>query len=171
MSSSVPRFRVERLDKKHKRADFCCGEQSLDRYLAERANQDAKRHIAAVFVAVPEDSAEVAGYYTLSSASIQAGDLPAALQKKLPRYSHMPAILLGRLAVDQRFQGLELGKALLYSALKQCVASSTDVAAMAVIVDAINDQAKTFYLKFEFIEFEDHPGLLFLPMATVKKVI
>jgi len=71
----------------------------FDEYLKERAGQDMRRRVAAVFVLVPEDEPErIAGFYTLSSASIVLGELPEGIVKKLPRYPMVPAVLIGRLA-------------------------------------------------------------------------
>ena len=86
--------------------DFSCGNSSLDRYLREQAGQDLRRGCATPFVLIAErGGTAILGYYTLSSYGIDAGELPAEVVKKLPRYPLIPATLLGRLAVDRRYQG------------------------------------------------------------------
>jgi hypothetical protein len=89
--------------KAHDRTAFSCGAPELDRYLREHASQDIKRDIARVFVAVRPEATTVCGYYSLSATSFQRDELPAEQAKKLPRYP-VPAVLLGRLAVDHDAQ-------------------------------------------------------------------
>lgn len=97
-------------------------------------------------------------------------DLPAALHRKLPRYDALPAVLLGRLAVDGRYRGRGFGKLLLIDGLRRAYAHSGEVAAMAVIVDGIDDAARLFYEHYGFERFADDPDRLFLPMTTIAKL-
>lgn len=159
---------VEPLRNDHDRANFSCGHASLDRYLKERAGQDFRRGCAAPFVLAPEHgSVSILGYYTLSSYGIDVGDLPANVAKKLPRYPLIPATLLGRLAVDRRHQGQGIGEFLLLDALHRALRQSTEVAAAAVVVDAIDAPAGKFYQNFGIVSFPSIAGRLFLPMKTV----
>ena len=105
--------KIEPLGKKHDRAAFSCGKEKLDRYFREQASQDARRHIAAPFVAVHEERETVLGYYTLSAFAVELGSLPEATVTRLPHYPLVPATLLGRLAVDQTQKGGGLGEFLL----------------------------------------------------------
>lgn len=120
--------------------------------------------MAATFVLVALDGA-VAGYYTLSSSAIRPSELPAEITRKLPRYPLIPAILLGRLAVDLRYRGQGHGRFLLADALFRSVTS--DIAAFAIIVDAKDDDARRFYERESFLPFPDHPMKLFRPMADI----
>ncbi len=159
---------IEPLNKDHNRDAFSCGNQSLDRYLQKTASQDARRGFAAPFVAVGEtDPHTILGYYTLSSFSIDLGDLPEDITKKLPAYSKVPFTLLGRLAIDQRHQHQKLGKILLYDALDRAFKQKSQVASYAVAVDAIDDNAIGFYKHHGFLQFPDNPYRLFLPMKTI----
>ncbi len=90
---------IEPLGPHHDRASFSCGEPALDAYLQRQATQDIRRRVAQVFVLVGETRERIAGYYSLSAASFEKRDLPAALAKRLPHYP-VPAAVLGRLAVD-----------------------------------------------------------------------
>jgi hypothetical protein len=94
--------------KRHSRAAFSCEVESLEVYFRTRANQDVKKKLAAVFV-LAEQSA-VLGYYTLSSYAIDAGELPAEAIRKLPSYPKLPAVLIGRLARDQKYRGQGIGE-------------------------------------------------------------
>src|SRR5207302_1428818 len=82
----------------------------------ERAGQDQQRRVASCFVLVDRVEQTIAGFYTLSAAVVVARDLQGPVARRLPRYPHLPAILLGRLAVDRRYQGRGLGARLLVDA-------------------------------------------------------
>jgi len=159
---------IQPLAKHHDRAAFLCGNETLDRYLKEMARQDARRHIAAPFVLVEKNSPKtILGYYTLSALSIDLGELPADVVRKLPSYPVVPATLLGRLAVDRHHQGHGIGELLLMDALRRVHEQSSQIATVAVIVDAIDQQAVQFYKHFDFLPFPERPTRLFLPMKTI----
>ena len=159
---------TEPLRNDHDRANFSCGNAPLDRYVKEQAGQDFRRGCATPFVLVPEPGeTSIPGYYTLSSYGIDAGELPAEVVKKLPRYPLIPATLLGRLAVDHRHHGRGVGEFLLMDALRRAWTQSAGIAAAAVVVDAIDERAVRFYRHFGFIAFPSIDGRLFLPMRTV----
>jgi GNAT superfamily N-acetyltransferase len=168
----VQRYRIERLGRHHDRAAFSCGEDSLDSYLRERARQDASRNVATVFVLHDAQEHRVAGYYTLSAASVQLDTLPMEMQGQLPRYPNVPVVLLGRLAIDQGYQGRDLGEALLFNALRRAFDVGTQqIAAMAVVVDALHDRARAFYERYGFQRFPDNEYQLFLPMRTIAQLL
>jgi GNAT superfamily N-acetyltransferase len=163
---------IEPLRDGHNRADFLCGNDSLDRYLKEQAGQDFRRACATPFVLVPAyGDAAILGYYTLSSYGIDVGELPAAVAKKLPRYPLIPATLLGRLAVDRRYQGQGIGEFLLLDALYRVLRQSSEIASAAVVVDAIDAGAVKFYEHFGFVAFPSIAGRLFLPMKTAASLV
>lgn len=158
-------YRVRALDNEAATGDFRCGEAALDEYLHRHARQDVKRGVARVFVATPADLAsKVAGFYTLSAASVAAEKLPESLRKKLPRYP-VPAALLGRLAVSELAQGQGLGSILLVDACKRVAAASQTLAVAAIIVDVKSPAAATFYKHFGFVELPGLPGRWMLPRA------
>ena len=95
------------------------------------------------------------------------GELPEAVARKLPRYQLLPATLLGRLAVDQRQRGIGLGGALLLDALHRAYRQSSQIGSVAVIVDAIDDDARRFYRHFNFNELPNRTDRLYLPMKTI----
>lgn len=159
---------IEPLSGGHNRADFSCGNAALDRYLKEQAGQDLRRGCATPFVLISEPGdTTILGYYTLSSYGIDVGDLPVELARKLPRYPLVPATLLGRLAVDRSFQGQGVGEFLLMDALHRALVQSDEIAAAAVVVDAIDAGAIKFYRHFGFIVFPAVASRLFLPMKAV----
>jgi len=159
---------TENLNSKHRRKEFSCGKEMLDNYLLKQANQDIKRKLSACFVLKDDETNLIKGYYTLSNNSIPQNLVPPKLQKKLPKsYTLIPTTLLGRLAIDTRFQGKGIGKLLLIDALKRSYEISKSIGSFAVIVDPIDKESEKFYDKFGFIKLPDS-GKMFLPMNTIK---
>lgn len=164
----APSWIFQPLAKHHDRDAFSCGNESLDDYLKKTARQDASRKVAAPFVLIEAvDPKTILGYYTLSAFSVDLGALPEDVARKLPFYPNVPVTLLGRLAVDQRQQGRGLGEILLMDALYRALFLSSQIASTAVVVEAIDDQAVSFYRHFNFLPFPDKPNRLFLPMKTI----
>jgi len=162
-------FRLEALTSRHDRSAFASGEERLDRYFQTQVTQDIRRRIANCFVAVEAATGQVAAYYTIASASVSTPDLPPDEAKRLPRYPTLPAVRIGRLAVDRRFQERGLGKALLADAAVKAMTAAP--ASFASLVDAKDDQAVTFYKRYGFRPLGGLPRVLFLPLATAEKVL
>ncbi|MCA1393231.1 GNAT family N-acetyltransferase [Bradyrhizobium sp. IC3123] len=161
------KLRVEPLGPSHDRSGFESGVEPLDRYFRTQAGQDARKNMAAPFVLLLPDQT-IAGYYTLSSTSLQLAELPEQTARKLPRYPLVPATLLGRLAVDRRHQGKGYGRFLLADALYRSARS--EIATFAVIVDAKDDNAHRFYERESFLPFPDQPMKLFRPMTDIRRL-
>jgi ribosomal protein S18 acetylase RimI-like enzyme len=161
-------FRLEPLGEEHERSLFRCGEDALDRYFQTQVTQDIRRHIANCFVAVEAITSTIAARYTISAASIPLVDLPPVETRRLPRYPTVPAVRIGRLAVDQRFQGRGLGAAVLADAASRAL--KADAAAFTLLVDAKNQPAVAFYQRFGFRTLASQPRTLFLPLATAQKI-
>lgn len=160
-------YAVEPLAAHHDRAAFESGSAPLDRYFRQQAGQDERNRVARCFVLRQLASDRVIGYYTLSAYGVRPSELPDEVVRRLPRYPLIPAILLGRLAVDRRFHGQGFGRDLLFSALTRALTSSAEIAAFAVIVDAKDDAARRFYERYDFRAFPDDPSRLFLPMRLI----
>ncbi len=161
-------WRVEILDG-HVDADtFACGVDALDRYLQHQASQDSRRGFAAVYLARGDDS-RVLGYYTLSMAGVPVERVPSDLRAKMPRYPSVPAIRLGRIAVSLEARGRGLGEFLLMDAMTRAL--KNEVAWAAFIVDAKDEVARAFYLRYGFLAFADDLNHLFLPRQTVEKAL
>jgi GNAT superfamily N-acetyltransferase len=158
---------ISPLLKPHHKNKFCCGEDSLDGYIKQQANQDIKRNISRVFIASTQNQPEqILGFYSLSSLSINCSSLPSETAKKLPRHA-IPCALIGRLAVDKKAQGTGLGKLLLIDAFKRTRDVSQSIAIYALIVDCLNDKAKVFYKKFGFTELSTDNNRLFLQLKKL----
>jgi ribosomal protein S18 acetylase RimI-like enzyme len=153
------------LDSTHDKEDFICGKTLLDTYLQKQAKQDVKRRLSSCFIL--SDGKKVKGYYTLSAAAVERRFLPQEIVKKLPpSYNDLPAILLGRLAISENYQGQGLGEMILMDALKRSYFASLQVGSMAVVVDPLDEAAVKFYQRYDFILLPDS-GKMFLPMATI----
>lgn len=155
---------VKVLEKKHNRKGFSCGVVELDNYIQQYVSQDTKRKLAVCYI-LEDEQANVIAYYTLSSGSVDLGDLPDHVKSSL-KYTEIPVVMLGRLAVDMNYQGNKLGQILLIDALKRIVEISTLIGNHAVIVDPINEIAAKFYAKFGFIQLKDAKRM-FLPLKTI----
>lgn len=157
-------FRLEILGAQHDRTRFKCGVEALDGYFRTQATQDARRRASACYVAVQHETNAVAGYYTLAAGSVPLTDLPAILSKRLPRYPSVPVARVGRLAIDQSFQGRKLGAALLADAALRALRS--EVAVFALVVDAKDDAAVAFYRHHGFEMYGGQPKQLIAPLAS-----
>ncbi len=161
---------TEILSPKHRKKEFLCGKNILDKYLHQQANQDIKRKLSVCFVLTDSKTEIIKGYYTLSNNSISKDIIPSKLKKKLPgSYSLIPVTLLGRLAIDENFQRKGTGKLLLIDALKRCYEISKSIGSFAVIVDPLDNDAESFYGKYGFTKLPDS-GKMFLPMLTIKSL-
>lgn len=161
---------VEHLTKQHDRSQFDCGSDALNAYLRQQARQDAEKHVAAPFVLFELPDLRVLGLYTLSASVLSVDDVEPGLAKKLPRYPQLPVTLIGRLAVDRRAKGKTYGSHLLLDALNRSLTHASEIAAMAVVVDAKEEAAAAFYSHFGFKPLQVNARRLYLPMTTVKRL-
>lgn len=163
---------IEALRRDHERAGFSCGVASLDDYLKRFARQNDEKGISRAFVFVGQDATtsasetRIRGYYTLSASTVRFENLP---ERALPHYP-IPTALLGRLAVDQAFQGQKLGAFLLLDALRRVELVAQTLGLFAIEVVALDDAARSFYLKFGFAPMHDDALHLYLPLSKVRQM-
>jgi GNAT superfamily N-acetyltransferase len=155
-------FIVEPLGPSHDRTEFTCGVEALDRYFRAQAGQDVRRRVTACFVAREIVTDRIAGFYTLAAGGILLAQMPVRLAKRLPRYPAVPVARLGRLAVARAYHDRKLGGALLWDAIER--ATRSEVAVYALVVDAKDQQAESFYLHHGFVPFGDTRRTLILPL-------
>lgn len=134
-------FKIERLAKHHNRAGFDCGNDALNRYLHQYANQHGKKGISKTYVLADND--RILGYYTLLAFAIHQ----SALQG-LPY--EVPSVLLGRLAVDLSYQGQGLSHALLTNAIQRTKSVSEEIGIALLAVDLKHQGLIKFYANFGF---------------------
>jgi ribosomal protein S18 acetylase RimI-like enzyme len=159
------RFLIEALGPGHDRAGFASGVDALDRYFREQVNQDISRRTTACYVALDREEAKVAGYYTLAAGGVPLAEMPEELAKKLPRYPSVPVARVGRLAVARSYRGQRLGSALLWDAGLRALRSELGV--FALVVDAKDEAAATFYRHHGFVAFGSRPRQFVLSLARL----
>jgi GNAT superfamily N-acetyltransferase len=162
---------IQPLARSHDREAFDCGSEAINTFLRTTARQHQDRGISRTFVLVDPDSesrTRVLGFFTLSACEGVSADLPSPLAKRFPR--SLPAVLLGRLAVDLEFQGRGFGGALLIEAICRVAALATQIGIAGLFVDAKNEHAAAFYQRFGFVPLPSNPRRLFLPLETLLRV-
>ena len=157
------RYDIEPLTARHDRAAFACGEPSLNDFLKRYARQNDERGLGRTYVAVIRDEPRIYGYYTIASGAVSFDAIP----EKLPRYP-IPVLHLGRLAVDEAAQGQRLGNILLLDALRRAVTLAGQVGIYGVEVNALNETAKTFYLKYGFTPLLDDALHLWISLKAIR---
>lgn len=153
-------FRLEPLRREHPRKSFSCGEATVDDWLKTKAHQHQQKRLSATKVLV-DPGGTLAGYYTLATGQVDFGDLPAEITRTLPRRA-LPVAVLAWLGVSRAHQGQGLGSLLLAQALRDCYEAGKTFAFVAVILDCVNDAAKTFYRHWDFEELPGHSHRMFL---------
>ncbi len=153
-------YRLEPLQKSHPRSAFRSGQGQVDDWLATKALQNQDKRLSATKALISANDA-VAGCYTLAIAQVDFSELPAELIRHLTRRP-LPVAVLAWLGVDESHQGLGLGRRLLAQALVDCHLASRTFPVVAVILDCIDESAKTFYRRWDFRELPGYPQRLYL---------
>ncbi len=161
------KYRIEVLEDQP-REYFTCGVEALDRYLLCQAGQDQRKRVAVVYLLM--EGGRVVGYHTLSTTGVTADILPENMRRHLPRYRILPAAIIGRLAVDRRYQRQGLGALLLMDALHHCLRTSKEIGFFAVMVHAKDDSARAFYEAFQFRRCLDDEYHLFRPISEISRL-
>jgi GNAT superfamily N-acetyltransferase len=146
--------RVEKLRPDHPIDSFDCGREELNRYLLRFAWQNQQAGAAQTYIGLAGDA--VIGYYTLAVGHVTREEAPERLTKGLARHP-VPIMLLARLAVDHRWQGRGVGKALLKEAMLRTLQAADIAGIRAFAVHAKDEEARRFYLKFDFIPSPSDP--------------
>lgn len=156
------------LDETIDRSLFQSNVEPLDTFFKQMANQQQKKGFNKTYVLIDVDGdpARALGFYTLSTGSIGLNSLPPEITRKLPKHP-VPVAIIGRLAVDASKRNLGLGKFLLVDALARVKTISKSIGIFAVVVDAKNEEAEKFYLKFGFQSFLDIPRKLWINIQAI----
>jgi GNAT superfamily N-acetyltransferase len=163
------RFQLEPLRRDHPRSKFRSGQNEVDEWLRARALQNQDKHLSVTRI-LREVSGAIAGYYTLATGQVDFSDLPAEIARRLPR-RQLPVAVLAWLGVDRAFHGQVLGRLLLAQALRDCHEAGRTFAFIAVILDCIDEAAKSFYQQFDFREMPGHPYRLFLSAQQLEAMM
>lgn len=157
------------LSQDHDRKSFDCGVPALNEFLQKTARQHREKGISNTYVMLDEESAKtIVGYFTLAFFEVSIKDLPEQYSRKLPKSDNLPAAKLARLAVEKSCQGRGYGALILVEAIKRILSAACESGAITgFFVDAKDEPAKRFYLRFGFIPLKDAPLKLFLPIKTL----
>ncbi len=167
----LPGWHEEPIGKTHDRAGFDCGDLALNEFLRQHARQNHEKGAAKTFLAIPDaDSKTIMGFYSLSPASVEYARTPAIVRRGLARHD-VPVFRLGRLAVDQQFQGKGFGGQLLLAAGRRCILAAREVGGVALLIDAKSDRAADWYATYGAMPLVDAPLSLLLPLATLQKAL
>lgn len=145
---------------------FDSGEPALDDWLKKRSVQNELSGASRTWVVCA--GRKVVGYYTLSAGAIAHAGAPGRIKRNMP--DPIPAMILGRLAVDREFQGQGLGTALLRDAVLRVQAAAEIVGIRAILVHAVSESAKRFYEKYGFVESPVDPLTVMIPVADAAKL-
>jgi len=169
MSDAPPQFtKPSPLTAAHDLADFDSGEPTLDDWLRRRALANAAAQASQTYVVCRPDSMRVVGYYALSMGQILARDVTGAMRRNMPSY--IPAVVLGRLAVDRSAQRQGLGQGMLNDIVRRALVAAETVAARLVIVQAISPAAEAFYVRYGFVKLPLESSPLALDLLKYRQV-
>lgn len=160
--------RVEKLRRDHPVEGFDCGREELNRYLLLYAWQNQQAGAAQTYVAMVGEV--IAGYYALAVGQVALEDAPERLKKGLAKYP-VPIMLLARLAIDHRWQGRGVGKALLRDAMQRTLQAADLAGIRAFAVHTKDEEARCFYEHFDFIPSPTDPLHLFVLLKDVRRAI
>lgn len=157
---------------KAQRNEFRSGEASLDRWLATQARQSMESRDAVTYLLLDDDEMvedgrpHIVGYYCLSAGQVRRADAPVALADRAP--DPIPAVRMGRFAIDERYQGRGWAAELLREALLASVAAGKAVGARVLLVDAISTDVRAFYERYGFVRSPIHPMQLLYDLRVVE---
>ena len=165
---------IRRLEERDEVEHFDCGDEPLNNYLKRHAwNNQEKSLIGVSYVAVDEGASRVLGYFTLAMASVPREAFPKKYVRGLPPYD-LPLILLARLAVDRRFAGRGLGRALISEAFRISLRAADEVGCRCIVTDAYRDRI-SWYAQYGFVPIEgtaeNGPQRMFLDLRTVRAAL
>lgn len=161
LSSPIPIASDHELD------NFDSGELSLDEWLKKRALKNQVSGASRCFVIC--NGKKVIGYYCLSAGAVSHESAPKSMQRNMP--NPLPVLLLGRLAIDKNFHNQGFGSALLRDAMIRAVSVAGDAGVFAILVHALSDQAKKFYISRGFVESPIQPMTLMMTLETVRQIL
>lgn len=140
----------EVIEEHHVVSQFFCGKETLDDFVKNKALKNRRNKATTTYVICKSGSSVAIGYFSLASGCVVRDEAPKNLQRNMPR--EIPAVVLGRLAIDLRYQGQGLGEALLLEAFERALVASNTIGAAVILIHAIDTAAADFYKKHGFKE-------------------
>jgi GNAT superfamily N-acetyltransferase len=163
----LPLTRPEPLADPHDLAAFNSGVASLDDWLRRRARANQVSGASRTFVATEDN--RVVGYYALASGAIAVGTSVGRFRRNMP--DPIPVAVLGRLAIDRAQQGRGLGRALFRDCAMRVGQAADVIGIRGIVVHAISDEAKAFYLAIGFEPSPSEPMTLMVTLANIRAVL
>jgi GNAT superfamily N-acetyltransferase len=161
---------IELLEKHHDRDRFDCGSDALNQFLKQTARQHIQKGVSRTFVLVDTEQPEVIiGFFTLTLCEVRTEKLPTRFAKKYP--ARVPGVKLARLAVSKDCQRQGIGGVLLIEAMQRALIVAENAGGIGLFVDAKDEVAKAYYVRYGFVSLEDISLELFLPLATIQQMI
>jgi len=154
----------EPLDDTHDLAEFDSGNTTLDDWLRRRARPNQLSGASRTFILRDDD--RVVGYYALASSSITTNDATGKMRRNMP--DPIPVVALARLAISRDYQGQGIGRALVRDAAKRVIAAGDAIGIRGMIVHAISEEAKAFYLRLGFQPSPTHDMMLMVPLGDLR---
>jgi GNAT superfamily N-acetyltransferase len=165
VSLSAPALLAEH----HERDEFNSGEASLDDWLKKRARANQLSGASRVFVTCESETNRVAGYYSLSSSNIVPEIVPGRFRRNMP--DPIPVVLLGRLAIDKQWQAKGIGRSLFRDAAMRVSQAAEAIGVRGIVVHAISDEARKFYLGIGFSECPHEPMTLVVTLQEIRAAL
>ena len=153
------------INQNHQLDSFSCGVPSLDAWLKTKARRNERTRASRTY-ALCNDNDQVIGYYALATGSISPNQATRSIKRNMP--NPIPIMVLGRLAIDQNYQRQGLGDALLRDAILRILQAAKIAGIKAIVVHAISEQAKAFYLARSFTESPANPMTMILPLESIQ---
>lgn len=160
---------TESLSEQHDLSQFDCGQPVLNDWLKRLAYKNQLLGASRTFVICPPGSNRVVGYYALAAGGVDHLTAPRALRRNMP--DPIPVTLLGRLAVDQVYHGQNIGTTLLRDALAKTLAVAQHVGTAGLLVHCLNDDARRFYQRLNFIPSPVTDMTLMLPIKSIQQFL
>jgi GNAT superfamily N-acetyltransferase len=163
LSVSAP----EPLAQDHELDTFASGEASLDEWLRRRARANQASGASRIFVAC--EGKRVVAYYALASGAIAQAVVPGRFRRNMPE--PIPVAVLARLAIDRGWQGRGLGRALFRDAALRVSAAAGSIGIRGIVVHAISEEARRFYIALGFDPCPSHSMTLVVTLADAQAAI
>jgi GNAT superfamily N-acetyltransferase len=163
----VPLSAPQSLADHHLLGNFTSGATALDDWLKRRARANQASGASRTFVVCEDDAA--VGYYALASGGITLQDAPGRFSRNMP--NPIPVVVLARLAVDQAYQGRGLGRALFRDSAQRVVNAADVIGIRGVVVHALSEEAKAFYLALGFDPSPNDPMTLMVTLQDLRAVL
>jgi GNAT superfamily N-acetyltransferase len=164
----VHTLRIEKLSRSHEVDSFDCGREALNRFLIRYALQNQQAEASQTYIALSDE--EVVGYYTLVVGQVEYSGASERLTKGLARHP-VPMMLLARLAVATSWQGKALGSGLLKDAMLRTLQAADIAGIRAFAVHAKDDDARAFYLHYDFVPSPSDPYHLFRLVKDIRRAL